>query len=171
MPPREARRAEERGRRPRERGIPRRGDRYGELGCREEPRGKRGECRRGGTSPADLFAEPRPLGESVRIRNGIGTAKAVPRPLALSPHSKGDSRDGRGDKLRKARNAQKSVPLGRAAAGAPGGGAYKWRRARWRRVCKSPAINACFLARDQPFSWRSRRMASISVGNASVKTT
>ena len=26
-----------------------------------------------------------------RIRGGIGTAKAVPRPLALSPQSKGDS--------------------------------------------------------------------------------
>jgi hypothetical protein len=30
-----------------------------------------------------------------RIRNGIGTAKAVPRPLALSPQSKGNSRNSR----------------------------------------------------------------------------
>ena len=35
----------------------------------------------------------RPLGESGRIRNGIGTAKAVPQPLALSPQSKGNSRN------------------------------------------------------------------------------
>jgi len=55
-----------------------------------------------------------------RIRNGIGTAKAVPRPLALSPQSKGNSRDGRWRKTTKVAKSAKSEISGGASSVLPG---------------------------------------------------
>ena len=60
------------------------------------------------------------ISRMARIRNGIGTAKAVPRPLALSPQSKGNSRDGRWRKTTKVAKSAKSEISGGASSVLPG---------------------------------------------------
>ena len=60
------------------------------------------------------------ISRMARIRNGIGTAKAVPRPMALSPQSKGNSRDGRWRKTTKVAKSAKSEISGGASSVLPG---------------------------------------------------
>jgi len=60
------------------------------------------------------------ISRMARIRNGIGTAKALPRPMALSPQSKGNSRDGRWRKTTKVAKSAKSEISGGASSVLPG---------------------------------------------------